>query len=177
MSDSSIREFSVANLYQALDVQRLARELSWRQVADEIWDMSRELNSRRRDHPISPATLSGMRSRGATSCQHAMFMLHWLGRTPESFLVGDLSPLDAPLPRVGSDRRLRWSLPQLYEAMNAQRIERGLTWSALAKILRCSPSQLTGLRTAKYATNIILAMRITQWVARPSADFAYAAKW
>ena len=37
--------------------------------------------------------------------------------------------------------------------------------------------QLTGLKTARYATGMVLAMRITQWVGRPAADFIYMARW
>ncbi|MGC2486817.1 MAG: hypothetical protein WA359_11310 [Acidimicrobiales bacterium] len=173
----TIREFSVGELYDALDQQRNDRGLSWRQVADEIWDLSRELNGRRRDHPISPATLTGMKVRGATSCQHALFMLRWLGRTPESFLVGTSDVPDSTLPIAGPDRRLRWNLAKLYVAMNDQRGERALAWAELATALRCTSNQLTGLRTAKFATNIALAMRITQWLERPASDFVYASKW
>jgi hypothetical protein len=117
-----------------------------------------------------------MSRRGEISCQHALFILHWLDRTPESFLTGG-STQEYPLPKVGNDRRLRWRLKYLYEAMNEQRLERGLAWTELATILRCTPSQLTGLRTAKFATGIKLAMRITQWLRRPAADFIYAARW
>jgi hypothetical protein len=171
-----IREFSVSNLYEAMDRERVVRGLNWNHVAKDIWAMSSSLNSQRNDHPISPATLSGMAKRGATSCQHALFVLHWLDRAPESFLDGETS-LERPLPAAGSDRRLRWRRKYLYEAMNVQRLERALTWSELAAILRCTPSQLTGLRTAKFATGMALAMRITQWLTRPAADFVYAATW
>jgi hypothetical protein len=177
MSDESIREFSVSDLYEALEAQRLASDLSWQQVADEIWNLSKDLNDRRHDHPISPSTLKGMRQRDATSCQHALFMLRWLNRSPESFLIGAVDSLDASLPDVGSDRRLRWNLARLYEEMNVQRLDRGLTWPDLAEILRCTPSQVTGLRTAKFATGMKLAMRIVQWLNRPATDFVYAAKW
>jgi hypothetical protein len=61
--------------------------------------------------------------------------------------------------------------------MNVQRIDQGLTWSTLATTLRCTPSQLRGLRTSKFATGVTLAMRIVQWFSRPAADFVYAAKW
>jgi hypothetical protein len=172
-----IREFSITDLYGALDEQRIDRGLSWHQVASEIWDQSRELNDRRRDHPISPATLTGMKSRGATSCQHALFMLRWLARTPESFLAGGSEVPESTFPVVGPDRRLRWNLAKLYDAMNEQRGVRALAWAELALTLRCTSSQLTGLRTAKFATNIALAMRITQWLTRPASDFIYASKW
>jgi hypothetical protein len=34
-----------------------------------------------------------------------------------------------------------------------------------------------GLRTAKFATGMDLAMRIVQWIDRPAADFIYRATW
>ena len=61
--------------------------------------------------------------------------------------------------------------------MNEQRGTRELTWKELALTLRCTPSQLTGLRTAKFATGMRLAMRITQWLRRPASDFVYASQW
>jgi hypothetical protein len=177
VSNSSIGEFSIGEFFEALDRQRLSRELSWQKTADEIWDQSRELNDRRDDHPISPATLSGMRARRDTSCQHALFVLRWLYRAPESFLKGGPTLESTDLPEVGPDRRLRWDLKKLYEAMNERRSVRELTWKELAVALRCTPSQLIGLRTAKFATGMRLAMRITQWLGRPAAYFVYAAEW
>jgi hypothetical protein len=119
-----------------------------------------------------------MAKRGATSCQHALFMLHWLDRVPESFLAGatTIRP-DATLPECGPDRRLRWSLKKLYAALDEHRHAEALTWAQTAKVLRCTSNQLTGLRTARYATNMTLAMRITQWVDQPAAAFVRAAKW
>lgn len=46
-----------------------------------------------------------------------------------------------------------------------------------AEHLHCTPSQLTGLRAAKFATGMSLAMRTTQALHRPTADFVYAADW
>lgn len=172
-------DFDGMALYQALDAERQARGLSWQKLADEIWELSAELNRQRNSHPISPSTIQNMGKRGgATSCQHALFFLRWLGRSPESFLT------DAPeearegrLPEVGPDRRLRWNLKKLYAALDDRRRERGLTWAQLAGILRCTPSQVSGLRTARFATGMGLAMRIVQWLEQPAADFIYAARW
>ena len=178
VSDPSIRPFDAGALYQALDGRRQELGLSWAAVARQIWELSAELNDQRRDHPISPSTLSNMAKRQATSCQHALFMLRWLGRTPESFLVG--SSVDSPrfaLPQAGTDRRLRWALKLLFAATNEQRQAQGLTWTALAEVLDCSANQLTALRTAKFATGMDLAMRITQWLGRPASEFVYAAQW
>jgi hypothetical protein len=51
-----------------------------------------------------------------------------------------------------------------------------MTWPELAAVLGCTPSQLTRLRTAKFATGMDLAMRIVQWLDQPAASFVYPAK-
>lgn len=79
--------------------------------------------------------------------------------------------------KVGSDRRLRWNLRQLYEALDARRRDQQLSWNELARILSCTDNHLTGLRTARFATNIVLAMRIVQWLGRPATDFIYPSTW
>jgi hypothetical protein len=180
--------FDVAALYAALDEKRTSLGLSWTGVAGQLWELSSELNDRRSDHPISPSTLTNMGRNPRISCQHALFMLRWLDRTPESFLVG-WGPGSGPgpgsagederfaLPVTGPDRRLRWALKRLYASMGEKRREEGLTWPGLAAILGCTPSQLTGLRTAKFATGMNLAMRIVQWLDRPAADFIYRSTW
>jgi hypothetical protein len=178
MADPKLRSFDTAALYSALDARRSELGLSWSQVANELWQLSAELNDRRRDHPISPSTLTNMAKKSRTSCQHALFMLRWLDRSPESFLNG-ATPDDPSfaLPPAGPDRRLRWNLKLLYATMDEKRRQAELTWPQLADILGCSPNQLTGLRTAKFATNMDLAMRIVQLIGRPAADFVYLAKW
>jgi hypothetical protein len=179
VTDAVIHRFDVSALYAALDARRTELGLSWKQVADQLWQLSSELNDRRRDHPISPSTLTGMAAKPRTSCQHALFMLRWLDRTPESFLTGMVDG-DNPrfaLPRAGPDRRLRWSLKLLWAATDEKRRDEGLTWGQLADLLGCTPSQLTGLRTARFATGMDLAMRIVQWLGRPAADFVYLARW
>jgi hypothetical protein len=69
----------------------------------------------------------------------------------------------------------------LFEALDAQRVDRGLSWRGvadeLARQLRCTASQLTGMRTARFAIDMNLAMKTVQWLQRPAADFIYAAGW
>lgn len=171
-------DFDIAALFDALDAQRRDRELSWPGVARKLWNQSAALNAERNDHPIRSSTLTGMAKRSDTTCQHALFMLRWLGRTPESFMPG--SPIDATriaLPVAGPDQRLRWDLQKLYGALETQRAERGLTWPQLARELHCTPSQLSGIKRARYAIGMRLAMRIVTWLNRPARDFIYAAKW
>jgi hypothetical protein len=173
------RGFDALALFAALDARRVASGMSWRQAADDIWNQSAELNRRRRAHPISPSTLTGMATRGECTCQHALFFLRWLERTPESFIANPrYDPgATAQLPAAGPDRCLRWDLPALYVAVNARRLEQQLTWKELAARVHCSEHQLTGIRTARYAIGMKLAMRIVQWLERPASAFVYAAEW
>lgn len=166
-----------AAFFAAVDGERQRRGLGWYDLADELWEQSDQLNAERDDHPICGGALGRLGDRGATSCQYALFMLRWLGRPPEDFLVGPPRQAgDTSLPPAGPDSRLRWDLQDLHEALNAERRERGLTWALLAEDLGCSPARLTNLRTARMA-DLELAMRITQWLQRPAADFIHPASW
>jgi hypothetical protein len=75
VTDGTIRRFDGSALYAALDARRVELGLSWSGVARQLWELSFELNDRRRDHPISPSTLTSLATRRTTSCQHALFML------------------------------------------------------------------------------------------------------
>jgi len=171
-------EFDIAALFEALDSQRRNRALSWQGVAQELWHQSAALNARRNDHPISASTLTGMAKRRDTTCQHALFMLRWLGRTPDSFMPGSTADAQrTALPFVGPDQRLRWDLQKLYAALDSQRRERSFTWPQLAHELQCRPSQLSGIKRARFAIGMRLAMRIVTWLDRPARDFVHAANW
>jgi len=172
------QEFDVQALFAALDERRHAERLSWTGVANEIWLQAAELNAKRGDHPIAPATITGMPRRRDTTCQHALFMLRWLGAVPEDFIAEPHpATIGVPLPKVDSAHRLRWSLVALYTALNSARTERGETWEQTAHRLSCTANQLTGLRTAKYGTGMRLAIRICQHLGRPAAHFVYVATW
>ena len=112
------------------------------------------------------------------SCQHALFLLRWLGTSPETF-IAEPQPGTAGVPLALADEahRLRWDLRKLYVTLNAARVARGASWQQTAERLHCTPHQLTGLRTAKFSTGMRLAMRITQALRRPAADFVYVAEW
>jgi hypothetical protein len=178
MTDLKFRTFDVAALYTALDAQRVQFGLSWKQVAEQLWNLSADLNDRRQDHPMSPSTLTNMAHTSRISCQHALFMLRWLNRRPESFLKGPIDDVsEFSLPPAGPDRRLRWNLKLLYNSMDEKRRSVGFTWSQLAAALGCTSNRLTALRTAKFAADMDLAMRIVQWIEQPAEDFIYLATW
>jgi len=146
------RDFDVGAMYRAMDAERRRRDLSWRDVAKEMWAQSELLNARREDHPIAPSTLSGIAARGDCSCQHALFVLRWLGRAPEHFVVPS-RPTDreAELPHAGADRRLRWSLDARYDALEQRREVRAPSWREVARQVHCSEIQLPGLPMVPYA--------------------------
>ena len=115
--------------------------------------------------------------RGPT-CQHALFLLRSLEVPPEAFIAAPQSGTAGIPPPLGDQaHRLRWNLRKLYGVLNAARTARGATWQEAADRLRCTPNQLTGLRTARFAPGMRLAMRVTQALHRPAADFVYLADW
>ena len=171
----ALATFDFAAFFAAVDDARRDRDMGWYDLAGELWDQSAELNVGRDDHPICGGAVSRLGARGETSCQYALYLLRWLGRAPEEFLVGPaLDVGDVRLPDAGPDSRLRWDLGQLHAALNDERQRRGLTWAALAEQIGCTPGRLTNLRTARMA-DMALTMRVTQWLRRPAAEFIHPA--
>jgi hypothetical protein len=170
--------FDCGALFAALDAQRRQRELDWFALANELWQQSSALNAQRPDdHPLCGGAVSRLGKRGTTSCQYALFMLRWLDRAPEDFLSGPVVDVgDVALPNAGTDSRLRWNLRELHAALDEERRRRNLTWAELADELGCTPARLTNLKTARLA-DMDLAMRVTQWLARPAAEFIRPAQW
>lgn len=176
MADRAVFDFDA--FVDAFDVERQARGLGWYEFADELWEQSVELNAKRPDdHCLCGGAISRLRGRGATSCQYALFMLRWLGRAPEDFLINPVRVVgDTRLPQSGPENRLRWDLSELHSALNSQRQHEHLTWAELAEELGCTPSRLTNLRTARLA-DLELTMRVTQWLSQPAAAFIHPAQW
>jgi hypothetical protein len=171
-------DFDAHAFFAAVDARRRIEKLSWPGVAAAIWNQSHVLNGQRKDHPISPATIKGVETRGDLTCQHALFLLRWLKVPPETFITAPQpGTSDVKLPEPGPGHRLRWDLCKLYGALDGARQTRGATWREAAAALHCTPNQLTRLRTAKFATGMVLAMRITQTLRKPAADFIYIADW
>src|SRR3954469_142534 len=117
-------DFSIDALYAALDAERQARGMSWQQVVREINALFALMPAR----PISPSTVTGMRSRAAIDGDGVLQMLHWLKRSPESFVPGDQQAAGetATLPDLGPHQILRFDTRKLYAALDAQRIARGM---------------------------------------------------
>lgn len=175
---SSAHGFDNQAFFNAVDARRRELGLSWPALARVIWDQSHVLNELRNDHPIAVDTIRKMGDRGGVSCQHALFLLRWLKAPPETF-IAEPKPgtVGVALPLADESQRLRWNLGKLYATLNAARTGHGATWRQAAEHIHCTANQLIGLRTAKFATGMGLAMRITQALRRPAADFVYPADW
>jgi hypothetical protein len=171
----ALATFDFAAFFAAVDDARRDGKMGWYDLSCELWDQSAQLNAERDDHPLCGGAVSRLGARGESSCQYALYLLRWLGRAPEEFLTGPaLDVGEVRLPDAGSDSRLRWDLAQLHAALNDERQRHGLTWAELAGQIGCTPSRLTNLRTARMA-DMALAMRVTQWLRRPAAEFIHPA--
>ena len=167
--------FDVTALYAALDAQRVARGMSWLQVAREISGRIEGVPAR----SIGTSTLTGMRARGAVEGDGVLQMLLWLGRPPESFMPGheEGKTATASLPRIAPGQVLRFDAKAMHASLNARRIERGMTWQQVAsEIGSCNASSLT--RLAKGGrVSFPQVMRIFAWLGRPAARFTRISAW
>ena len=164
------RDFDVGALFVTLDAQRRSRGMTWQAVAREI---NGEVAGAR---AIAASTLTGLRTRRAVEGDGVLQMLRWLRRTPESFVPGAASSTadGTALPQPGVDQILRFDTRKLYSALDAQRVDRGLTWKQVAtEVGAGSAASLT-----RYAeggrTSFPDVMRIAAWLGRPVAHFTRA---
>ncbi len=175
MTVEAFGDFDIDALYIALDTQRRSRGMSWLQVVREISGRSRRVPAR----TISPSTLSGMRRRRAVEGDGVLQMLRWLRRTPESFVQGynDAATEGAALSEAGDKGVLRFDTRAMYLALDAQRIDRGMTWKQVAdEIGGLNPASLTRLSKGG-RTGFPQVMRIVRWLGHPAASFTRISIW
>lgn len=163
-------DFSLQALYHALDEQRQTRGLSWAQVAREINGPPEQVGG----HALSASTITGTRIRRVAEADGILQMLRWLNRQPESFIPGQLQSTNssASFPQVGQHQVLRFNTKIIYDALDAQRSERNLTWAQVGKELGLSASSLTYLAKGG-RTSFPSVVRITGWLGRPTAEFTH----
>jgi ribosomal protein L24E len=164
------QDFSLQDLYAALDAQRQARGLSWTQVAKEINGPPEQV----RGHALSASTITGTRIRSVAEADGILQMLRWLQRSPESFLPHhQVSNGSAEkLPAVSAHQVLRFNTKKIYAALDAQRSERKMTWVQIGKELGLSGSSLRHLEKGG-RTSFPSVMRILGWLGRPASEFTH----
>jgi hypothetical protein len=160
-------DFDLRTLYEALDEQRRARQLSWAAVAREINRGSKE------GHPVATSTITGLKSKPAGEGDGILSMLLWLRRTPESLIPGyeDADAERFRLSEPGTGQALRWDTKALHAALNAQRQARGMTWKEVGQeIGGCTAGMLTNLAKGG-RVGFPGVMRYVRWLDRPAAAF------
>jgi hypothetical protein len=163
------RAFDMAGLAAALDAARRREGLSWVQLAGEI---SRPFEGAP-SIPISPSTLRGMTAKRSVTSAVVLQVLAWLGRTPESFLVGSSNHAgpQQKLPDSRPGRVLRFDTRAMHAEIDRQRRGRGPSWKDVAdRLPGFTPSMLTNLADGPLI-GFPRVMFITQWLERPAADF------
>jgi len=154
-------------LHDALDERRRARRLTWAAATREI---NRGVVTR---HQIARSTIAGLKTKSVAEGDGVLQMLLWLGRTPESVVPGfaDAGAERFQLPMPAEHEVLRWDLPKLYTALDAERQARGKSWAVVAReIGGVTPGVLTGLARAS-RVGFPGVMRIIAWLGRPAAAF------
>lgn len=167
-----VNRFDMRAFHAELDAQRLARGLSWVQLAAEI---NRPFESTP-SIPIHPGTLRDMLRKRSVTSAVVLQVLRWLGRTPESFLSDPARSArpDGQLPEAEPDRILRLDTHAIYAALQEERLRRGLTWQQVADELPgFTPGMLTNLATGPLI-GFPRVMTITQWLGQPAAAFVRA---
>ena len=163
-----MRYFDMHALQATLDARRKALGLTWAETAVRINHPFVGTPS----IPISVSTLSSMTAKHSVTSAVVLQVLAWLGRTPESFLTPPQEPSeDELLPETGPAAVLRMDTRTLYEAINAQRLERGLTWKQVAReIPLFTENMLTNLSSSPLI-GFPRVMFLTQWLDKPAAAF------
>ena len=149
-------DFSLKDLHAALDARRVALGLTWAQAAVEIG--------------VSPSTVATLATRDAAEADGVLRMLHWLGRSPESFVPGHPKRPDARLPEPPPGLVLRLDAAGLHAALEAQLEQRSMSWPRLAFKLVLGASSLKKLGSGGRAS-FPRVMRLTAWLSRPLAEF------
>jgi len=166
-------DFDLQALYDALDAERRARDLTWAALTAQV---NRHRTSLR---PIAQSSITGLKAKAGGEGDGILQMLLWLHRTPESFVPG-ISDADAPhfqLPDVSAGQILRWDTKALHAALDARRRERGMTWAELAGELRgFTPNMLTNLASGP-RIGFPRVMRLVRWLDEPAVDFTRVANW
>lgn len=153
-------DFDVLELWDAVDAQRVARNMTWNRVATTFACMS-------------PDTIKRMRERGSATCNHVLPMIQWVGRTPESFTVDPDGGVHELLPDPGAGKwRWWWAHLDLAAEVDSKRQEREMSWKeAAAEMGVGAVTNVRDLGKLRYGTSIGIAMICARWVGRSAASF------
>ena len=144
--------FDSPTLYRALDARRQFLGLSWNEVSKKLG--------------VAASTLRRTERGGPMETDGILAMVRWVERVPEDFIPGaTLAPPGGPL---GPGR---FHCQALFEALDAHRRSRGLTWPDLAQeIGNVSVPMLTRLaKGGRVEVNLMAAL--AGYLGRPVQSF------
>ena len=105
-------------------------------------------------------------------------MLHWLDRTPESFVPGHPGAMypGARLPQVRSHQVLRFDVPSIYARLDVHRNALGLSWKEVAAEIGglCNAERLKNL-AKQQRTLFSHVMRLARWLQCPAVALTHRA--
>lgn len=166
-------DFDFRALYEALDEERCARQLTWTALTAEV-------NRHRTDgHPLSLSTIKSLATKPDGEGDGVIQMLIWLRRTPESFVRGAVDPRSDCFvnPDLTSGKILRWDTRALYAALDESRRARSLTWVELAReIPGFTPAMLQNLNKGS-RVGLRGVMRLARFLGQPAASFTRVSSW
>lgn len=146
----------VGALQRALDVERIARGMTWVALAREVH--------------YSVASLRGMTERAHIEADAVVLILQWLRRRCDDFVV---RPDGAARPRPGRESMppvpplfARFDTIALHAALDRARQERSLTWDEVANELGVSREVISRF-TKGGRTNANLMVAAADWAGEP----------
>jgi hypothetical protein len=145
-------------LYQAIDEQRIYRQLSWTEVAREIG--------------VAAGTLKATANKGHMETDGMLAMVRWLGCAPERFFRSRYGLPTYEPPAQKEFRRL--NTKALFAALNVKRQDKGFTWQELASEIgpQISASMLTRLANGG-RIRVGLMVPCVCWLHKTVNDFTH----
>jgi hypothetical protein len=168
----TMHSFDLKIFHQALDERRRQHGLSWSELAAEVNRPFAGLSSL----PINVATMRDLAKKSSVTSAVILQLLRWMDSAPECFLAeGERTPSELErLPQAAPNQILRFDTGALYEALDQQRQQRGMTWKEVAAQLPAfTAGMLSNLRSAPLI-GFPRVMALTQWLGLPAASFVRA---
>jgi hypothetical protein len=167
-------DFDMHALYETIDSERESRGLGWADVLRELNEVFQDKPSR----PFALSTIKGIRDKRSVTGAVVLQLLRWLGRAPEDF-IRDGVPLteSTALPEIADTQVLRVDTKALHAAVEAARVERGLTWMQVASELRDTQAPMLTNLAKGPLIGFPQVTRITQWLGVPVATCVRGYDW
>ena len=153
--------FKPKALVAALDAQRIARHMTWAEVAQAI--------------AVSESAMREIADREVVETDDVLQMTRWLGLNIESFVGEAKDRVLGPEPgdHRSTGRLLHFDTRALYAAVDAARKAQGLSWQAVSEQVgskRATAHMLMGLQKAQ-RIDLYTMLAIVRWLGSHTSKF------